>query len=520
MKKEINFIIQMIQSDFSLDFPYDIAEINWDIVMDLLKQHRIFINAQNVLNNYMPKNYSDKLDKLASDHKKQIDINIARLKEFALAAQKEHVRFVLVKGLGLAEQIYGDFYARQANDLDILVEEDDMIRGHHVLKKIGYKQPNIINFETMDYSELEYPIMRLKHTNHYFEYYTMDKTSWCKIELHKKLYFIEKQFIDDFLWNVSQINVDNVCVNILNLTYSFLMLLANTYENSETLYSIQGKCRIREYIDLHNFIKKYESSLDWEKIRQLILHYGLGTVAAKVIDNLVELYDDNKLLKYKDLMLGNEHIEYDSVWDLNMHFIDKMFDATLRQKKIQILQKEKAFAKSKEKYPIYKQQDLDKMWKLETIHNVQIDYQITYDESKLMLTVRLDRNVATDMENYLFQLIVYNDQLKNPYLYSLLEITFEDDAVAHIINTPILRDSNVLRKKNRGIKKNCVTDKSGDSILLKASITFAEMGLVKDDSNCNFAIAFNWFKYMQPLTYHHMEPSAESLYDSKILKCM
>lgn len=201
---------------------------------------------------------------------------------------------------------------------------------------------------------------------------------------------------------------------------------------------------------------------------------------------------------------------------MEIPFVDKMFDSVLRRKEIRELQKKKAFDNKKEKLKIYNKLDIDHMERLKTVHNVRIEYQIVPFEDGLKLFVLLDNNVAADKENYLFQLITYNSLPEHEILYSLLEISYEEGLVAYCLNTPILRDSNVLRKAGRGIQKPCSERITEMGLLIETEILYKDMGICNE--NCDFAIAFNWFKYMQPLTYHHMEPEAGSLYESMILE--
>lgn len=516
LQRETILVIDMVKNNFNTEITYHHSNIDWDKHIQLLMEHRIFINAYPVLIRIIPEYYQKTVKDCYDSCIKKINNNVICLKNFAEEAKTEKLKFVLVKGLGIAKLIYGDIYARQASDLDILVEEDDMIRGDYILKKLGYKQPNIINFETKEYTELSYPIMRLKHTNHYFEYYKMDDEIWNKIELHKKLYFISKEFIDDFLWNITQIDIDNLQINVLNLDYSFIMLVANTYENSEALFSLQGYCRVREYIDLFNFIEKWKSELNWNLLKMLAKRYRLGKVFHKVFHNMSELYEEPTFLKYIEWLNVENPTENVESWNLDIPFADKMFDHELRRKEIRDLQKKKAFDSKKEKLKVYNEFDINHMERLKTIHNAKIEYQIVHFRDGLKLFVLLGDNVAVDIENYLFQLIVYNSRLEHDTLYSLLEISYEDGVVAYSLNTPILRDSNVLRKKDRGIRKPCSEHMTEKGLLIETEISYKDMGIY--DKNCDFAIAFNWFKYMQPLTYHHMEPEASSLYESVVLE--
>jgi hypothetical protein len=53
------------------------------------------------------------------------------------------VRFVLLRGFALSEEVYGDMTLRGFGDCDILVEPDAVARTHTILSSLGYRGPTL-----------------------------------------------------------------------------------------------------------------------------------------------------------------------------------------------------------------------------------------------------------------------------------------------------------------------------------------------------------------------------------------
>lgn len=267
---EITFIIKLIREDFSKELKYDTCELDLNWIISFLSEHRILQYAYDYLLQISNNQERKVLDEKQNEHKSKAHNSLNELVRFSKLAREEKVKFILVKGFGLSYLLYNNIYARYTNDIDILVEADDMIRADFILKKMGYIQPNTIDFSTKNYTELSYPIMRLKHTNHFFEYYNLNLSPVTKFELHKRLYFINDLNINDFLWNFSSVDIGEVKVNILDLEYTFVFLVINAYQNTETLFSLQRGCIIREYIDLFRFLHLYKETMNWLKVKYII----------------------------------------------------------------------------------------------------------------------------------------------------------------------------------------------------------------------------------------------------------
>lgn len=509
----MNLVISMIRSNFNEDISVEYSSLDMEVFIDLLEQHRILPYAYKCLKQELEDEKICKLEEAFLHHHKKVKDSLIQLEEFVHIAHKDKLKFVLLKGVSLADRIYGDPYIRQSNDIDILVEEDDMLKADYIVKKMGYKQPSVIDYDTNRYILLDYPIMRLKHTNHFFEYFNFEFEVPMKIEIHKRLFFVNDLNIGDFLWHIKKVQLEGISVNVLEDEYSLIFLFINAYQNSETLYALQGECVLREYVDLYNFLNRIDLTFDWEKTKDLVKKLKAEKLVVQILHNLIELYGNPDFSKYFNL-LGLKDITYDHEWDIPMSFTDKMFFSNERRINTVLLQKKRAFDSSKTRIYVNSPNSEKQFFHLKTIFDVDIRYSFDCCKKCFRIYIYLPEVVMNDVSNYMFQLTIYNNIDVNPYLYSILEIVYEDKLTSYLINTEILRDSNVLRKNNKGKKRDCTWYKSNKNTVIVAEVFYEDMQISSDEAVSNLAIAFNWFKYMQALTYHLVNPSPESLYES------
>ena len=74
-------------------------------------------------------------------HNKSMYRRIDVLKRFASAARKEHLYFEIIKGMALSSELFGDPFARQSGDIDILIHTDDIPKADYLLRRCGWRQP-------------------------------------------------------------------------------------------------------------------------------------------------------------------------------------------------------------------------------------------------------------------------------------------------------------------------------------------------------------------------------------------
>lgn len=513
MTKEAKLILQMVRNHFDTCVTYDFSEINWETLIKQLIDHRIYTNAFQVLRKNVPDEYREYVMAQYTSITTCIDEALRLLEKFTQEAQRERIRFVLIKGFSLTRLLCSDLYGRQFNDLDILVEEDDMIRAHHVLRNIGYKQPYVYDKKTRKYKDLKYPVSRVRQAHHWFIYYHMARLPWQKLELHRKINFATMEQMKDHLWNVEKISIGSVSVNVPNIPYSYISLILNTYQDSDTISAYQCKTRLRGYIELYYFLKKYSEAIDWDWMKALIKEYQYVGITNRVLDHLYELYHEDWILRFK-LTPTEESIRF---WEIPMTFEEYMFDTERRRLLIRNAIKADVFSREKPRLPIYSEPNYSAMWKLETIHPVDIRYQVTYSEESLKLHILLDSRIVSDIENYMFQFIIYNNVANSRYLYTLLELSCDYDLRAILVNSPYRQVSGIVRHTQPQVDLDCTSTPIDDKLLLVSEIKFSDMGLEERDIQRELAIEFNWFKQMHPQTFNIMEDKLESQHNPSVV---
>lgn len=63
------------------------------------------------------------------------------LGRFADVASCEHLRFAVIKGMASSTELYGNAFARQSGDVDILVAADDIPKADYAARQAGWVQP-------------------------------------------------------------------------------------------------------------------------------------------------------------------------------------------------------------------------------------------------------------------------------------------------------------------------------------------------------------------------------------------
>jgi hypothetical protein len=78
----------------------------------------------------------------------------------------------------------------------------------------------------------------------------------------------------------------------LNVEHTFILLLTNTFENSESFFSntYDFGAVLRDYVDLRFFFDKYKGTLDWTGVENSIEGFGIHDIAETVMGNLRKVY--------------------------------------------------------------------------------------------------------------------------------------------------------------------------------------------------------------------------------------
>ncbi len=224
--------------------------VDWEYLIELgsfqgviaLVTHNL---AASGLLSKVPQPYENKLKRIYHSTVYRNIILSTELASVISAFQLQGVETVCLKGIVLAEVLYGNAYVRPVADLDILVHPQDRLKAGSILTGLGYKQ-----------LASQWP------RNHPFH-----EEPYCKqaafpvfVELHWDL---EDQrlvaFPDAEIWSRTKpVQFQGITTLMLSPEDNLLFLANHLYKHDSQRLKFLG--------DISELLKKYEASLDWAYI--------------------------------------------------------------------------------------------------------------------------------------------------------------------------------------------------------------------------------------------------------------
>jgi hypothetical protein len=162
--------------------------------------------------------------------------------------ERAHIPVILLKGAHLADAIYGDIAARPMGDADLLVRRSDLARVVEIMPELEYIRMDQLTELIKEYHCFEYEHAR----------------SRLAVEIHWALISPAYHIHEDLqaLWERSQeARVADIPVRILSPEDQVLLLCLHA---SQHVFEIG----LRPICDLHETLRFYQGSLDWECLRQ------------------------------------------------------------------------------------------------------------------------------------------------------------------------------------------------------------------------------------------------------------
>ena len=204
---------------------------------------------------------------------------LEHLKEIKKHFQQENIDFVLVKGFALAQLIFGDFYSRDFGDIDLLIEMESYEKADKIMKDLGFvsnlnngRIPELIK---IDCYEIEY----------FYEF-----TSGRKLCVELKMVTSSIRDRD----TIAQLKKDRMLINLdgeeyetINFNNTFILLCVNTYANIELEF---GEGKMRDFVDIYFFLKKYESELNWDYIEMFCQAHKMTHKLYAVLTEINKIY--------------------------------------------------------------------------------------------------------------------------------------------------------------------------------------------------------------------------------------
>ena len=414
--------------------------------------------------------------------------------------------FVVIKGYALNRMIYGDKKIRSFGDLDILIDPSEAQHFHDVLQENGFYQltgPSSVNSSrgsraltalnasgAIRIASSSYPV---KTSQDKVEYKAYHRPGSMRIEVHDGLCYIPRELTAKMLHEKVTAAADETTeYNTLSPEHTFIFLLANTYENSESFYAntYDFDSNLGDYADIRYFISRYGEQMDWKSIDILIRGYGLEKMAGTVLGNLDRIYDRKISCGYLPGIPQQK-----SEWGVDI--LERMMDNRLsRQAALRVMRGVWDTAGRKDPYRE------GEAVTCETCPEVR--YYIRVNEDKLELEWHIPEEMYSCGDMYLYQLSVY--PLEDDAEYTIYKIDH-----GFYGSDPYSCGHSTKRYTAGAVRKNSKTHfdedvlKKDDTTTVRISVPFEVMSLSSDERKSGWCFRGEVFFRHYGEYYHSFE---------------
>lgn len=179
---------------------------------------------------------------------------------FAAEFQKNNIPVVPLKGILLAESVYGDISRRQLSDIDVLIHRSHIPQCVEILTNMGF------NFDER-YKKSDF-IQNLRDSKHI----PLLEKQGIGIELHTSLMIEDKAFcvpIDDFWNNTIPANLSGI--DCLQFTPEYLLIHICMHVDE---HFVSAKIHFIGYVDILHIITMYADTIQWDDLLARCQNYG------------------------------------------------------------------------------------------------------------------------------------------------------------------------------------------------------------------------------------------------------
>lgn len=305
MKKEEQLLLQItkeIAENITTQKTVLYDQVDWKLFLSLLKAHRIFNLVYPRTKQFIPDMDKEMYEEYHIWMKERGLLYAKELRNILTICKSIGAQPILVKGFALSQLLYGNMYARDLGDIDLLLKPEDILRVRDELFKREYLQMNHEVYRNDFY---------LNETGIFHEFWLKKNIDGIDvhIELKKATSAIDIRFINDFFENTQMVSMEGYKLKVNTMIFTFTQLLSNVYVNSEKKVGVRAGHRIRDFLDLYVFIRKYDKQIDWLEVLRLSKKY---LMVHRVYCVLIYIKEILGLHLSADIyeMFSHENVEY------------------------------------------------------------------------------------------------------------------------------------------------------------------------------------------------------------------
>lgn len=214
------------------------------------------------------------------------------------------VRYSVVKGEVLSQQIYGFPDRRKSSDIDILIDKKNVKFLEKHLLDLGFSQKN-----PTDCSETRRNRVLCMAYSHQIPSYHKEKIGFdFNVDVNFDIFWGEydgkRCVIDDFLNGADYLEIYGVKVKTLPKDKAFVQLVLHHYKEMNSLFHLSkhNTITIEKFKDIYDFVKNNTTVLSCDVVTDLSERYSIGSFFYYMFYFIFEIFQDEKLKEYIDAL--------------------------------------------------------------------------------------------------------------------------------------------------------------------------------------------------------------------------
>lgn len=287
---EFKLIIQILSNQSVLATLHaNLNHINWDYLLKLIIRHRVVEQAYASLlgaSEFIPAPFLTQLKQVSLCSKLSSLSMVAESIRISRALNDAKITYSIVKGIPLSELLYAGATNRQAKDIDMLVDIDDIAQALQILQAKGYK------IERPDFNL--HGFKRDYYLTHNHDIGLFHPERKVEIELHFRLEYFGTKFFANSANIYKTVLVQNQALITLNDEYHVLYLMFHA--------AIHAWTRLRWLHDIYLYLKSGQCSI--QKVYALAIQLKAEKIVWQTLWLLREIYayqddESNQILAHK-----------------------------------------------------------------------------------------------------------------------------------------------------------------------------------------------------------------------------
>ncbi len=293
----------------------------------------LMVNAANIAN-YAPSPVAKKVAAQRVQHDAKMRLRLRSLRAFDDAAARCGLSYALIKGMPFSQMLYGDAFARDSGDMDILVAQDDLAKADWAARQAGWIQPaeaykarraldaGTLTPEGLSKLASSFSLRSsrfLPHVTNY--YYAHEDGQIDSLEVHDRFYALGAEICESMLWSFStEVELGERPFRSVSPEFAFLLSALSLYEDSECVRPntfTRDDMGLKTCFDVRRWLQIFDDGEGVSRVRDLACALGVEEKFGRALAIVDEVFPDEA----RSLNWASSHGK--SAW--SMSYTDKVF---------------------------------------------------------------------------------------------------------------------------------------------------------------------------------------------------